>query len=121
MVRHSGPRHDWDDHHADPASFVVAWALSRRMPVYSEDDLPGWLGAGRRQAGETVSDQERPAARLESGRPQRVQSAACAFDRHRGGGHPPTPATPPCIRVRTRRFELVTSAFPRTLTEGRAI
>jgi hypothetical protein len=28
-----------------------------------------------------------------------------AVDRHRGGGHPPTPATPPCIRVRTRRFE----------------
>src|SRR5436190_8882129 len=28
--------------------------------------------------------------------------------RHRGGGHPPTPATPPCVRVRTRRFELVT-------------
>src|SRR6266542_1843222 len=28
-------------------------------------------------------------------------------DRHRGGGHPPTPATPPCVRVRTRRFELV--------------
>ena len=27
------------------------------------------------------------------------------IDRHRGGGHPPTPATPPCIRVRTRRFE----------------
>jgi hypothetical protein len=26
-------------------------------------------------------------------------------DRHRGGGHPPTPATPPCVRVRTRRFE----------------
>src|SRR5713101_7437711 len=34
-----------------------------------------------------------------------------AFDRHRGGGHPPTPATPPCVRVRTRRFELVTLAF----------
>src|ERR1019366_700825 len=33
-----------------------------------------------------------------------------AFDRHRGGGHPPTPATPPCVRVRTRRFELVTLA-----------
>src|SRR5271157_1267358 len=32
------------------------------------------------------------------------------FDRHRGGGHPPTPATPPCVRVRTRRFELVTLA-----------
>src|SRR5947209_14934789 len=31
-------------------------------------------------------------------------------DRHRGGGHPPTPATPPCVRVRTRRFELVTLA-----------
>ena len=30
-----------------------------------------------------------------------------ALDRHRGGGHPPTPATPPCIRVRTRRFESV--------------
>ncbi len=30
------------------------------------------------------------------------------LDRHRGGGHPPTPATPPCVRVRTRRFELVT-------------
>ena len=28
-------------------------------------------------------------------------------DRHRGGGHPPTPATPPCVRVRTRRFESV--------------
>jgi hypothetical protein len=28
--------------------------------------------------------------------------------RHRGGGHPSTPATPPCVRVRTRRFELVT-------------
>jgi hypothetical protein len=27
------------------------------------------------------------------------------LDRHRGGGRPPTPATPPCVRVRTRRFE----------------
>ena len=26
-------------------------------------------------------------------------------DRHRGGGYAPTPATPPCVRVRTRRFE----------------
>jgi hypothetical protein len=32
------------------------------------------------------------------------------FERHRGGGHPPTPATPPCVRVRTRRFELVALA-----------
>jgi hypothetical protein len=24
--------------------------------------------------------------------------------RHRGSGHPPTPATPPCVRNRTRRF-----------------
>ena len=39
-------------------------------------------------------------------------------DRHRGGGHPPTPATPPCIRVRTRRFESVTSVPPRTYTFG---
>jgi hypothetical protein len=29
----------------------------------------------------------------------------------RGGGHPPTPATPPCVRVRTRRFELVALGF----------
>ena len=29
------------------------------------------------------------------------------FERHRGGGHPPIPATPPCVRVRTRRFERV--------------
>jgi hypothetical protein len=33
------------------------------------------------------------------------------LDRHRGGGHPPTPATPPCVRVRTRRFETVTLAL----------
>ncbi len=26
-------------------------------------------------------------------------------DRHRGSGCPLTPATPPCIRVRTRRFD----------------
>ena len=26
------------------------------------------------------------------------------LDRDRGGGHPPTPPTPPCVRVRTRRF-----------------
>jgi hypothetical protein len=26
-------------------------------------------------------------------------------DRHRGGGRPPTPATPPYVRVRIRRFE----------------
>ena len=32
-------------------------------------------------------------------------------DRHRGGGRPPTPATPPCVRVRTRRFESVTLTF----------
>src|SRR5437867_4500110 len=35
------------------------------------------------------------------------------FDRHRGGGHPPTPATPPCVRVRTRRFEKVMNLTPR--------
>ena len=26
-------------------------------------------------------------------------------DRHRGGGRPPTPAIPPCIRVRARLFD----------------
>ena len=35
----------------------------------------------------------------------------CGDDRHRGGGHPPTPATPPYVRVRTRRFESVTLTF----------
>src|ERR1700730_13197259 len=30
---------------------------------------------------------------------------SCPSDRHRGGGHPPTPATPPCVRIRTRRFD----------------
>ncbi len=39
-----------------------------------------------------------------------AQFPVCRRDRHRGGGHPPTPATPPCVRVRTRRFELVTLA-----------
>ncbi len=43
------------------------------------------------------------------------------IDRHRGGGHPPTPATPPCVRVRTRRFEMVTPTLPRPMTEVRAI
>jgi hypothetical protein len=31
--------------------------------------------------------------------------AITSIDRHRGGSHLPTPATPPCVRVRTRRFE----------------
>src|SRR6516164_4484443 len=39
------------------------------------------------------------------------RSPDCPSDRHRGGGDPPTPATPPCVRVRTRRFELVTLAL----------
>jgi hypothetical protein len=34
--------------------------------------------------------------------------AVHTLDRHRGGSHLPTPATPPCVRVRTRRFEKVT-------------
>ena len=44
------------------------------------------------------------------GRHPDPQCTITPFDRHRGGGHPPTPATPPCIRVRTRRFESVTLA-----------
>src|ERR1039458_10455567 len=39
-----------------------------------------------------------------------IESTTLGRDRHRGGGHPPTPATPPCVRVRTRRLELVTLA-----------
>src|ERR1700686_3458050 len=38
------------------------------------------------------------------------QSPVIPFDRHRGSGCPLTPATPPCVRVRTRRFEMVTLA-----------
>ena len=32
-------------------------------------------------------------------------SSVCRPDRHRGSDCPLTPATPPCVRVRTRRFE----------------
>ena len=53
--------------------------------------------------------------------PEHPLTPSSDSDRHRGGGHPPTPATPPCIRVRTRRFESVRSAHPRTMTEARAI
>jgi len=35
----------------------------------------------------------------------RPAQALQASDRHRGSGRPLTPATPPCVRVRTRRFE----------------
>src|SRR5213594_1670915 len=38
--------------------------------------------------------------------------SAHVLNRHRGGGHPPTPATPPCVRVRTRRFERVVNLTP---------
>src|SRR5215831_7331443 len=46
--------------------------------------------------------------RLPSPNRRGSESRRSSSDRHRGGGHPPTPATPPCIRVRTRRFESVT-------------
>ena len=39
---------------------------------------------------------------------RRYQERLKAGDRHRGSGCPLTPATPPCVRVRTRRFEMVT-------------
>jgi hypothetical protein len=44
-------------------------------------------------------------------RPSHYRILTTAVDWHRGGGRPPTPATPPCIRVRTRRFESVTLTF----------
>jgi len=34
-----------------------------------------------------------------------AESRIMIVDRHRGRGYPRTPATPPCIRVRTRRFD----------------
>ena len=43
------------------------------------------------------------------------------LDRHRGGGHPPTPATPPCVRVRTRRVRNGYANNPRTMTEASAL
>src|SRR5437870_2906420 len=42
-------------------------------------------------------------------------SLCVLVDRDRGGGRPPTPPTPPCVRVRTRRFE----TFGLTLLEQR--
>lgn len=35
----------------------------------------------------------------------RNAAEAASMDRHRGSGCPLTPATPPCVRVRTRRFD----------------
>ena len=48
---------------------------------------------------------------LASGGLSVAQLLDCPSDRHRGGGHPPSPAKPPSVRVRTRRFELVALAL----------
>jgi hypothetical protein len=40
------------------------------------------------------------------------------LDRHRGGGHPPTPATPPCVRVRHARCPQRDSATFRSVCCG---
>jgi predicted nucleic acid-binding OB-fold protein len=50
-----------------------------------------------------------------------IQYLLIGFDRHRGGGHPPTPATPPCVRVRTRRFEMVTLVPIRQMREAERV
>jgi hypothetical protein len=44
-------------------------------------------------------------------------SPVTPFDRHRGSGCPLTPATPPYVRVRTRRFEMVTLTRIRQIRE----
>jgi hypothetical protein len=36
---------------------------------------------------------------------EEVPAMPVSHDRHRGGGRPPTPATPPYVRVRIRRVE----------------
>src|ERR1022692_2503851 len=41
----------------------------------------------------------------------RVKKKKKDVDGRGGGPPPPPPATPPCVRVRTRRFETVTLAF----------
>src|SRR5258706_1644378 len=42
---------------------------------------------------------------------RRYQERLKVGDRHRSGGHPPNPATPPCVPVRTRRLPSVTLAL----------
>jgi hypothetical protein len=44
-------------------------------------------------------------------------SPVTEVDRHRGSGHPPTPATPPCVQVRTRRFDRL--HWPSSASDGR--
>ena len=61
-------------------------------------------------------DRQSVTRRKSAGSDRNFELPRSRLDRHRGGGHPPTPATPPCVRVRTRRFELVTLA---SIDQGR--
>jgi len=58
---------------------------------------------------EFVKDQTIALEKIKAGPALAIFDLNCAtadsIDRHRGGGLPPTPATPPYVRVRIRRFE----------------
>ena len=76
----------------DRLCLTCGWRVIR-----SECALAGRLADVHRPTKTTLSYADR----------QMCQVNTTPLDRHRGGGHPPTPATPPCVRDRTRRFELV--------------
>src|SRR5712692_9364706 len=70
-----------------------------RPQIADAPHLPGLPASRRRDPLAWISHRMRPISGIKH--------------RHRGGGCPPTPATPPCVRVRTRRFELVTLELQR--------
>jgi hypothetical protein len=104
-------------------SDVIAWFVLRchsrsedlRRPATPEAarlGRSGGSGQGRiigRISSERVPLQMPPSATF-------ALPPSCPFDRHRVGGCPLTPATPPCVR-RARRFEMVTLACIRQIRE----
>src|SRR5665213_1708356 len=81
-----------------------------------------WLIGERRELGWTVMPRYRKpkcgeANRAKAHMPTVGFRPTCRLDRHRGDSHLPTPATPPCERVRTRRFEKLRLHSP--TNEGR--
>src|SRR5580658_950980 len=81
--------------------------------VKPRKDRPGWPWVFRYRAEEIQPDGSTKTLRkyyeiAPSKGDSAITKKQAEVDRHRGGGHPPTPATPPCVRVRTRRFESVT-------------
>ena len=73
--------------------FVAEGQVSKTVPG-AEHTAKGAIFADRQLRLEAAN------LRLEAGRTTNLLTG----DRHRRSGHPLTPSTPPCIRVRTRRF-----------------